>query len=182
MLKLSLCCVVLVAGCRPLYQADGERLRNPKLIAHVPIPEPGPVKPTYVDKCEVDFRRDPVVVRDTGTKKSPHVIAGDVKLAQAEVAVAAAKVDLVIQGIESYRKALQLDPYDAEATLQLARAYDQVFYKGCALALLKRLDELAQHPKLGIAAKPRARKVADNREWFREYRKEALEAIGRSLP
>ena len=178
--------VVFIAACRPVYDGAAEPLSKPKVV---PVSKRPPVPPTtiaktpYVEKCNVDFRRDPIGTKRNPTAASTHVAAGDIKVAEAGHAPKeTAKVDLVVEGIKSYRRALEADPYDADATLQLALAYDEVLRKGCALAMLRRLDELALHPKLGIAAKPRARRVKDNEDWFHDYRKEALDAIARSTP
>ena len=185
-MKLSLCCLVTFAACHPNYDKAAERMRDPKPVRHdKTIDEPPVAKVPYVEECQVDFRRDPAGVRRDSPAASAHVSDGDGKLARAQQQPkdkATDKVDLVVQSIQSYHRALAVDPYDAEATLQLARAYDQVLRKGCALAMLRRLDELAQHPKLGIAAKPRVKKVADNRDWFHDYRKEALDALGNPVP
>ena len=185
--KLSWCFVLVVfAACRPVYDGPSEPMRNPRPVPASKRPkivEP-PVGNVYVDKCEVDFRRDPTGVHRDKTAATTHVAEGNnnVTAAATQPPKSPAKIDLVVAGIKEYQRALEADPYDAEATLQLARAYDEVFYRGCAIAMLRRLDDLAQHPKYGVAARPRARRVADNQDWFHDYRKEALDALGRSIP
>lgn len=178
--------VVFIAACRPVYDGPAEPLSKPKVVPvskRPPVPPPPLAKTPYVEKCDVDFRRDPTTVRRNPSTAGTHVGVGDTKVAEAtHVPQETTKAELVIEAIKSYRRALEADPYDAEATLQLARAYDAVLRKGCALAMLRRLDELALHPKLGIAARPRARRVKDNQDWFGDYRKEALDAIARSTP
>jgi hypothetical protein len=84
---------------------------------------------------------------------------------------------MAAQGVEQYRQALIADPYNAEATLKLALAYDKVLRKGCALAMLKRLDALAANPKFG--AEPQINRVLDNESWFKPYRNDALKALGK---
>ena len=59
----------------------------------------------------------------------------------------------------------------------LALAYDKVLRKGCALAMLKRLDALAANPKFG--AEPQINRVLDNESWFKPYRTDALKALGK---
>ena len=182
----ALSLAVFVAACAPVYDGAAERMRDPKPVPASKRPvivEPPLAGPTYVEKCEVDFRRSSTNVHRNPPVASTHVTAGDTKVAEAsKVPKPEAKVDLVVEGIKDYVRALGADPYDAEATLQLARAYDEVLRKGCALALLRRLDELALHPKLGAAARLGARRVKDNEGWFHDYRKEALAAISRSTP
>lgn len=112
------------------------------------------------------------------TKRQPkvaeqHVVAGDSAIEQS----APTKPQLAVQGVEAYRQALIADPYNAEATLKLALAYDKVLRKGCALAMLKRLDALAANPKFG--AEPQINRVLDNEQWFKPYRNDALKALGK---
>jgi hypothetical protein len=182
----ALSLVVSVAACAPVYGGAGERMRDPKPVPESkrPVIKEPPVAGTpYVEKCEVDFRRSSINVRRNPPAATTHVAAGTTKVAEASKAPKPeAKVDLVVEGIKDFSRALEADPYDADATLQLALAYDEVLRKGCALALLRRLDELALHPKLGDAARSRARRVKDNQDWFHDYRKEALAAISRSTP
>ena len=187
--KLSWSVVALVgfiAACGGVYDGPAEPLSKPKPVPESkrpPVPPTTIAKTPYVEKCTVDFRRDPINVRRDPKAAGTHVAAGGIKVAQAGHAPQErTKIDAMIDGINAYRRALEADPYDAEATLQLALAYDEVLRKGCALAMLRRLDELALHPKLGIAAKPRTRRVKDNADWFHDYRKEALDAIARSTP
>jgi hypothetical protein len=71
------------------------------------------------------------------------------------------------------------DPYSVDATLKLAIAYDKAMRKGCALALLKRLSQLAGHPKYGSEANRRIDDIDANGAWFKGYRKDAMAAVGR---
>jgi len=81
-------------------------------------------------------------------------------------------------GVTDYAKALAKDPYDADATLGLAVAYDRAWKKGCALALLKRLDTLAANPKFAGAAQRSVDRIVDHPDWFKAYRRDALRAVG----
>jgi light-regulated signal transduction histidine kinase (bacteriophytochrome) len=80
--------------------------------------------------------------------------------------------------IDSYRRALLSDPYNAEATLKLALAYDRVLRKGCALAMLRRLETLAANPTLQPEAEPMIQLVVANPHWFKPYHGDALRAVG----
>src|SRR6185436_7705289 len=105
---------------------------------------------------------------------------GDSTLAQMPKAKEpAAQAELIKQSIDKYRSALVKDPYNQEATLKLAVAYDMVYRKGCALALLKRIAALESNPKYKSAAKRVADEVADNGQLFKGYRKDAVSAVGR---
>lgn len=76
-------------------------------------PEPGRHPPvpteaiTYLEDCNFDFHHR--------------------QLAPTPVE----RVDIVNGAIETYTRALRADPYDPDATLGLARAYDNVQRKGC---------------------------------------------------
>jgi hypothetical protein len=82
----------------------------------------------------------------------------------------------VVKSIDKYVAAPRADPYSAAATLRLAVAYDQVRYKGCALAMLRRLHALGANTKLVPDQAQRIDDLVDNPQWFKDYRKEALAA------
>ncbi|HEX4452909.1 MAG TPA: hypothetical protein VH143_18670 [Kofleriaceae bacterium] len=89
----------------------------------------------------------------------------------------AEQATLLVESIEHYADALRADPYDASATLGLAIAYDHVLRKGCALAMLRRLNALSQNARISPDAKSRVAAVVDNPQWFKGYRNDALEAV-----
>jgi hypothetical protein len=130
-----------------------------------------------MEDCSTDFHRD--------ARNAPHkpavaeslVVAGDTQLETATRAPDAAKPGLVVRSIENYSDALRADPYNATATLKLALAYDKVLRKGCALAMLRRLESLTSNPKLATEAVHRIDDVVDNKSWFKGYRKDALAAV-----
>lgn len=118
----------------------------------------------------------------TDEEKRALLIEGDHRLSNARQAMeqrAPAKqvADTALDALVHYRRALFVDPYSPRATLALALAYDLVRRKGCALALLQRLDALTQHPERGAEAKRLAQDVAATFAWFCDYRKDAMAAL-----
>jgi hypothetical protein len=170
---------LVLAACQPMYGDKSQVLRNP-----VPIKPPKdlPVevaKVPYVDDCELVTKSVKNPRRDV-KRAQIHVRTGDAKIADAEVAAEPTrKGDLFIDGIDQYGTALTSDPFDAEATLKLARAYDKVLRKGCALVLLQRLNKLAENPTYADSANREIDAVTDNKKWFEGYRREAIKAVGR---
>jgi len=177
-------CVVLVAGsvvgCQPLYGNKPEKLRNPERKKKPEEPPEAAVQIKYIDDCVANFRDDPKMVRPDSSRSNALVGDGDATLAQVPKAKdVMAQGELIKQSIDKYRSALVKDPYNQEATLKLAVAYDMVYRKGCALALLKRISALESNPKYKNAAKRVADEVADNGQLFKGYRKDAVSAVGR---
>lgn len=177
----TLLLLVLVA-CKPMYGEPPQRLRSPSPIKP-PTELPGATTATvvYEEDCEFLTTRVAKVKRDT-TAAEVHTEQGDRKLADYETAPDAAKTNLIIDSIDEYAAALRKDPFNAKATLKLALAYDKVYRKGCALALLQRLEQLAQNPKFANEANDVIDEIAQRRKWFDGYRKEALRKIGRTGP
>ena len=134
----------------------------------------------YIEDCTTDFHRDPRNVQRKPQVAVQQVAEGDTTLVDAQKqTVDTARTDLVVRGIQRYSDALRADPYDADATLKLALAYDKVLRKGCALAMLHRLESLTQNPRLATDASRRIDDVVDNAGWFKGYRKAALQAVNR---
>lgn len=166
-------------ACRPLYGDKPDKLVTPskkKPPADAPITA---AEVKYVDDCTTNFRDEKVPVRDTGT--SIRLTGeGDSAVSQSNAAKEpSAAANLIKDAIDKYRNALMKDPFNADATLKLALAYDKVYRKGCALKLLARISQLEGNPKVGRGAKAAADQVADNKEWFKGYRKDAISAVGR---
>jgi hypothetical protein len=177
-------CVVLVAGsvvaCQPLYGGKPEKLRNPEKKKKPEEPPDAAAQIKYIDDCVANFRDDPKNVRQDTSRANSLVGDGDTVMGQVSKAKDAVSAgELIKQGIDKYRSALVKDPYNQEATLKLAIAYDMVQRKGCALALLKRISTLEAHPKFKSGAKRVADEVADNGQLFKGYRKDAVSAVGR---
>jgi hypothetical protein len=167
-------------GCQALYGGKPEKLRNPERKRKPPEEAEKPIEVKYIDDCVANFRDDPKLVRpDTG---KANMLVGDGDAALSQVGKAkdpASQAELIKQSIDKYRSALVKDPYHHEATLKLAVAYDMVYRKACAIALLKRITALESNPKFKSNAKRVADEVADNPSLFKGYRKDAVQAVGR---
>lgn len=176
-------CLVFVGGsvgCQALYGGKPEKLRNPDRKKKPPEEAEKAQEVKYIDDCVANFRDDPKLVRPDTSRSNALVGDGDSTLAQVTKAKdPAGQAELIKQSIDRYRSALVKDPYNQEATLKLAIAYDMVLRKGCALALLKRIAALESNPKYKSAAKRVADEVADNGQLFKGYRKDAVSAVGR---
>lgn len=167
-------------GCQALYGGKPEKLRNPERKKKPEEPPEKAAEIKYVDDCVANFRDDPKLVRPDPGRANTLVGDGDTAMGQVPKAKdPASQASLIVQSIEKYRSALVKDPYNHEATFKLAVAYDMVYRKGCALALLKRIAALESHPKYKSVAKRIADEVEGNGQLFKGYRKDALQAVGR---
>lgn len=156
-----------------------------KLIT--PEPRRGPkvvvvdAEPQFINTCNVNFSAPPAKKRQAPASQQL-TIAGNSALRQQAPGTprpaTVQSVSTVVTAIDNYRRALLSDPYNAEATLKLALAYDRVLRKGCALAMLRRLETLAANPSLQPEADPMVQLVATNPHWFQPYHSEALKAVG----
>jgi len=181
---LASACVVVAGGsggCQALYGGKPEKLRDPQRIKHPAEPPEAAIEVKYSEECVASFRDKPKHVRPEETRLSNRLVGdGDTVLAQFSKATdPAAQAELIKQSIDKYRSALVNDPYNQEATLKLAVAYDVVYRKACALALLKRIAALEANPTYKSAAKRVADEVADTPAMFKGYRKDAVSAVGR---
>jgi hypothetical protein len=174
---LIVACVFAASACKPMYGDPAPAVKNPP-PRHPPKGwNDDPVVAThYIDECDVNFSAPPTTKRQPKVAEQK-VIAGDgATSGLPKDAKPEQRASMAVRSLEEYRQALIADPYNAEATLKLALAYDKVLRKGCALAMLKRLDALASNPKFGAeAVKSR---LLDNEQWFKPYRKDALKAAG----
>jgi tetratricopeptide (TPR) repeat protein len=168
-----------VTACQPLYGGKPEKLVAPQKkkapkeeVTEIPIKE--------VEECTADFRSDPKTVRVQTSQSNTLTTDGDTALASSDKASdIQQRVGLLREAIDKYRNALIKDPYNADATLKLALAYDRVYRKGCAIAMLKRLSSLTANPKYAAKATPAIDSIGDNGQWFKHYRKDAMAAVGR---
>jgi hypothetical protein len=172
--------LVLGAGCQPLYGGKPEKLATPvrkKPPKEEPVVE-APVK--MIEDCTADFRADPRTVRQQTPLSNDLTAQGDTALSNADKSTdPTAQAGLYRESIDKYRNALVKDPYNPAATLKLALAYDKVYRKGCAIAMLKRLATLAANPKFARVAGAEIDSISDNGQWFKHYRKDAMSAVGR---
>ena len=177
---LLACLVLATTGCQALYGGKPERLKNPERKKAPPEPEQASVKIQYVEDCTANVRDDPKLARPNPGLANQLVGDGDTALQNANKAKdPASQAELIKLSIDKYRNALVKDPYNHEATLKLALAYDMVYRKGCAIAMLKRIAALQANPKYAKAANAKADEVNDNSSWFKGYRKDAIAAVGR---
>ncbi|HEX7843486.1 MAG TPA: hypothetical protein VF469_38700 [Kofleriaceae bacterium] len=167
-------------GCQPLYGGKPDKLPTPSKKKKPPEVEAAEVPVKEIDDCQADFRGDAKNVRPQTSVSSQLTGEGNTALASSDKAAdPAAAAGLIRESIDKYRNALLKDPYNAEATLKLALAYDRVYRKGCAIAMLKRLATLSANPKYAKAATPAIDSIDDNGQWFKRYRKDAMAAVGR---
>jgi hypothetical protein len=167
-------------ACQPLYGNKPERLAPPQKKAKPKEVEVAETPIKEIDECQADFRSDPKTVRPQTSVSNQLTGEGDTALANSDKATdATASAGLVRESIDKFRNALLKDPYNVEATLKLAIAYDKVYRKGCALAMLKRLAALSANPKFARTANPAIESIGDNGQWFKRYRKDAMSAVGR---
>ena len=171
--------MVVLCGCQPMYGAKAQRLRTPDPVKPPKdLPTEVAAKPIYIDECEV--RTSPAKPKPDPKQATVLTRTAQTKLSTADQAPPSEETGaLIADGIADLSSALVKDPFNAEATLELARAYDRVLRKGCALAMLTRLGRLAENPKVSPQAPNAVEDVANNRTWFGGYRNEALEAVGR---
>ena len=187
--RLGVCLVLFagvgLVGCQSLYGGKPEKLATPQK-KKAPKEEPSAeVQIKDVEDCPADFRGDAKVAlakinATTISQANSLTGEGDTALANSDRATEpAAQAGLIKESIDKYRNALLKDPYNAEATLKLALAYDRVYRKGCAIAMLKRLATLSANPKYARTANPAIDSIGDNGQWFKRYRKDATAAVGR---
>lgn len=177
---LVLACLLTATACQPLYGGKADRLAPPSKKKRPPEPAGEVVQIKYIEECETKFREDPKFVRQDTTRANSLVADGEQAMSQAtKTQDPAAQAELIKVAIAKYREALLKDPYHAEATMKLAVAYDSVLRKGCALALLKRIQTLQSSQRFARTANRAADDVVDNKQWFKGYRKDAESAVGR---
>jgi len=180
MKHLVVCLAFALGACQPLYGGKPEHLHTPEKKKKPPEADAAPIEVKYVDDCNADFRDDPKKVHAQTPMSRQLTDAGDAALQQGDKEkVEQKKVDLWREAIDKYRNALIKDPYNITATLELAVAYDKLMRKGCAIAMLKRLASLSNNPKWANEANRNIDSIDANAQWFKGYRKDAMQAVGR---
>ena len=179
-LLVALALAVSVPACSPLYGGKPEKLKNPEKKKKPAEVADAPVEIKYVDDCNANFSDDPKKARPQPPMSQALFAQGETAFDQADKAKDDnAKVGFLKDAIDKYRNALIKDPYNVSATLKLAVAYDRVLRKGCALAMLKRLASFSNHPKFASEANRQIDTIDANGQWFKGYRKDAMQAVGR---
>jgi hypothetical protein len=179
-LLVALAIALGVVSCSPLYGGRPEKLKNPEKKKKPPEAEVATVEIKYVDECNANFSDDPRKVKPQTAMAVQLFTQGETAVDQADKAKEdSMKVSLLKEAIDKYRNALIKDPYNIPATLKLAVAYDRVLRKGCAIAMLKRLASLSNNPKWASEANRNIDSIDANSQWFKGYRKDALQAVGR---
>jgi hypothetical protein len=177
---LVLIATSVAAPACALYGDKPEHLRNPEKKKKPPeaIAAEQPIK--YIEDCAAEFHSDPKAIKPQVSVGAGLAADGDTILQSAEkTGDVQARGNLLKDAIAKYSNALRKDPYNAEATLNLARAYDMVLRKGCAIALLKRLGSLSSFPRFQHDANLKIDSIDDNTGWFKGYRKDAIAAVGK---
>ena len=176
--KVSIALALLVSACS-MYGEKAPKLRNPVPVkpkldadkdAVVVVPD--------IEDCEYIERDMPIAKRTAKTAELE--ASGD---ARSQVFKKSddpkVKTEALVDVIDSYGRALASDPFNPDLTLKLALAYDKAYRKGCALALLKRLQRLSNNEKFSKKTNPVIDEVLDRKDYFQRYRKDAIDAVGR---
>jgi len=179
--KLLAIATLAFCACQPMYGGKPTKMKDPTAVRHPPVPPEPPkaARPT-TDECNYKVVAITKPPKGDRPRSDEAIRRGDTAVGSYEKATdSKAKGQLLIDSIQQYGNALDKDPYSAEATMKLARAYDLAARKGCALRLLGRIAKLADNP----AYEKKANLVLDdldaNKSWFEDYRREAMAAAGR---
>jgi hypothetical protein len=184
--KLPLLVVFAFAACQPMYGGKAPAMKNPSVVPESKRKiktDDLPKKAEPIETCE--WRTTPLPdptkmpKRDAVRSQEATQRADQKQLGAERATDTKAKEALLIDSIQDYGAALNKDPYNAEATLKLALAYDKVLRKGCALKLINRLAKMTAHPKLERDANAKLDEIENHKTWFEDYRPEAMKATGR---
>lgn len=171
--------IVAMMACQPMYAGKRERLRAPDELPRPPDPQGSGSAAKVIPKLDENCGTD----RTTRTANLPSRSIGeqgDKKRVDASREPDAEKrAHKALEAVELYRSALAKDPYNQEATLGLAVAYDMLRRKGCALKMLTRIATLARHQAFRNTSDKLADEVKQTPQWFEHYRTEAERAVGR---
>jgi hypothetical protein len=175
--KVSIAVALLVSACN-MYGEKAPRVRNPVPIKQKIGKDDGPPVVVILDieECEYHERDMPVPARSPKTTQLEEEGDARSKVYKTSTDTTVQK-DALIDVIDSYGRALASDPFNPTLTLKLALAYDKAYRKGCALALLKRLQRLSKNEKFNKKAEPVVNEVLDRKDYFQRYRKAAVDAV-----
>jgi hypothetical protein len=172
----------ILAACQPLYKGKPAKLREPDPLVKKDEPK-APEKPTLVVECSVERASPAKVVKEPARIESARLTnEATSELGKAKTAEPDDRGTKLRKSVEDYRTALQADPYNVDATLGLARAYELGQRQGCALVMLNRLYALSTNqalPNVATAATAAIDQVVANRTWFQPYRDDAKAALKR---
>lgn len=166
-------------GCAQPYSGKPERLKKPRKKKK---PEPTEQEVAekeleFDEKCRTNFFDKPTTLRKTRLSRRLAKQA-DGMLVEAEEEEGQARISSVSEALSKLTNALKADPYGPEATYKMAVAYALVGKKGCAIALLERLQQLTRHPEaMNEAERVVNRALRDHS--FEPFRKDADAALGR---
>ncbi len=171
-----------MSACQPLYGGKPEKLAKPPTKKRPPEAPVVAAEIKYVEDCgAANFHDDP----KKAPPKQPAIAQkltedGDAAIAASgKIKEPLAAANAIKDAIDKYANALRKDPYNANATLKLAIAYDMVYRKGCALAMLKRLATLEKNLNVSPDATRVIDSITDNTSLFKGYHKDAVTAAGR---
>lgn len=167
------------ASCALPYSGNPERLSKPRKKKR---PEVNPeaaaeTAPVLDDKCRTNFFDEPTTRRKASTANQLSRQAEPL-LVQAEEQEGPERISSVKDALSKLKSALKADPYSPEATYRMAVAYALVGKKGCAVALLERLQELTKLPGIEGEAERTINRAARDQN-FDIFRKDADTALGR---
>lgn len=174
---LGLAFATATASCSHPYSGKPQKLKKPRKKK---VPEEEVVEaegPVLDEECRANFFADPNPRRKV---RPARVLATEAEgyIRQAEAKEGSERVVAVKDAISKLKNSLRADPYSPQATYNMAVAYALVGKKGCAVALLQRLNDLTKMP----AVESSAARIIDraNRDpRFDLFRKDADAAMGR---
>ena len=178
----ALALLLAASACSGPYSNPPEKVKRPS-------PKAMPDEPVvtnvivFAEECPVKFNEDPAKAMQqhrTGKRSADQKTqqADDLLDKAQSTTVDKEKATATVEAIAKLRSALIDDPYHADATYKLAHAYARARRKGCALALLKRLDALEKYGDFASDAK-RKKDEAESDPVFQPFRKDANGALNR---
>lgn len=165
-------------GCAHPYSGKAEKLKKPRKKKKPKATEEElAAAPVLDEKCRTNFFMDPTTRRKVRRGKS---LAGEADgiLGDADGSEGQQRITTVKRALSKLRNALSADPYGPEATYKMAVAYAMVGKKGCAVALLDRLNQLTKMPAVASEAERTVNRALRDQN-FELFREDADAALGR---